>query len=265
MPASQQGLPTGAHESCAGKTDTSPSSPNARGSDQRQRKTRYDKTPRKRCGCTRRTGRKVGGASPPKRRSNQTTFLREPCVGPREGAGEASVAVRMGRAIEHRKRIDPGCRGFQIGRRQHRRHRFGEMSADPAVSENPCTFARLVHQRVDPSPSSKATGPTPTSTSTPAPSGPRIPSRFDIDRDPTMQMTTATNSFLSLRSRTRSQLCPNTGPIGPLTYRSSPPYAGSRRGPNATAWICGVCEPEFSAIGIPIRGRKDGGRTRRRR
>ena len=87
---------------------------------------------------------KVGGASPPKRRSNQATFLREPCVGPREGAGEASVAVRMGRAIEHRKRIDPGCRGFQIGRRQHCRHRFGEMSADPAVSENPCTFARLV-------------------------------------------------------------------------------------------------------------------------
>ena len=87
---------------------------------------------------------KVGGASPPKRRSNQATFLREPCVGPREGAGEASVAVRMGRAIEHRKRNDPGCRGFQIGRRQHRRHRFGEMSADPAVSENPCTFACLV-------------------------------------------------------------------------------------------------------------------------
>ena len=34
---------------------------------------------------------KVGGASPPERRSNRTTFLREPCVGSREGAGEASV------------------------------------------------------------------------------------------------------------------------------------------------------------------------------
>ena len=87
---------------------------------------------------------KVGGASPPGRRSNQTTFLREPCVGSREGAGEASVAVRMGRAIEHRKGDGPECRGFQIGRRQHRRHRFGEMSASSAVSENPCTFARLV-------------------------------------------------------------------------------------------------------------------------
>ena len=86
---------------------------------------------------------KVGGASPPERRSNRTTFLREPCVGSREGAGEALVAAWMGRAIEHRKSDGPGCRGFQIGRRQYRRHRFGEMSASPAVSENPCTFARL--------------------------------------------------------------------------------------------------------------------------
>ena len=87
---------------------------------------------------------KVGGASPLERRSNRTTFLREPCVGSREGAGEASVAAWMGRAIEHRKSDGPGCRGFQIGRRQYRRRRFGEMSASPAVSENPCTFARLL-------------------------------------------------------------------------------------------------------------------------
>ena len=87
---------------------------------------------------------KVGGASPPERRSNRTTFLREPCVGSREGAGEASVAAWMGRSIEHRKSDGPGCRGFQIGRRQYRRRRFGEMSASPAVSENPCTFARLL-------------------------------------------------------------------------------------------------------------------------
>ena len=87
---------------------------------------------------------KVGGASPPERRSNRTTFLREPCVGSREGAGEASVAAWMGRAIEHRKSDGPGCRGFQIGRRQYCRRRFGEMSASPAVSENPCTFARLL-------------------------------------------------------------------------------------------------------------------------
>ena len=71
-------------------------------------------------------------------------FLREPCAGSREGAGEASVAVRMGRAMEHRKGDGPGCRGFQIGRRQHREHRIGEMLASPAVSENPCTFAHLL-------------------------------------------------------------------------------------------------------------------------
>ena len=59
-------------------------------------------------------------------------------------AGEASVAAWMGKAIEHRKSDGPGCRGFQIGRRQYRRRRFGEMSASPAVSENPCTFARLL-------------------------------------------------------------------------------------------------------------------------
>ena len=87
---------------------------------------------------------KVGGSNPLERRSNRTTFLREPCVGSREGAGEASVAAWMGRAIEHRKSDGPGCRGFQIGRRQYRRRRFGEMSASPAVSENPCTFARLL-------------------------------------------------------------------------------------------------------------------------
>ena len=51
---------------------------------------------------------KVGGASPLERRSNRTTFLREPCVGSREGAGEASVAAWMGRAIEHRKSDGPG-------------------------------------------------------------------------------------------------------------------------------------------------------------
>ncbi len=87
---------------------------------------------------------KTGGESPLERRSNQTAFLREPCVGSREGAGEASVAARMGGANEHRKYDDPGCRGFPIGRRQHRRHRFGEMPASPAVSENPYTSVRLL-------------------------------------------------------------------------------------------------------------------------
>jgi len=58
---------------------------------------------------------KVGGGSPPIRRPDGATFLREPCAGPRERAGEASVAVRMGRAIEQRNHIRSGCHCFQFG------------------------------------------------------------------------------------------------------------------------------------------------------
>ena len=36
------------------------------------------------------------GGSPLKRRNNRSTLLREPCACTREGAGEASVAVRAG-------------------------------------------------------------------------------------------------------------------------------------------------------------------------
>ena len=42
---------------------------------------------------------KIGGESPLKRKDQPSTFLREPCVGTREGVGEASVAVRMGRLL----------------------------------------------------------------------------------------------------------------------------------------------------------------------
>ena len=42
---------------------------------------------------------KIGGESPLKRKDEPSTFLREPCVGAREGVGEASVAVRMGRLL----------------------------------------------------------------------------------------------------------------------------------------------------------------------
>ena len=58
---------------------------------------------------------KAGGGSPPERRPNRATFPREPCAGSREGAGEASVAVRTGRAMEHRNHIRSGCRGFHFG------------------------------------------------------------------------------------------------------------------------------------------------------
>ena len=39
---------------------------------------------------------KIGGESPLKRKDEPSTFLREPCVGTREGVGEASVAVPYG-------------------------------------------------------------------------------------------------------------------------------------------------------------------------
>ncbi len=62
----------------------------------------------------------------------------EPCVGAREGAGEALVGAHVGRAIEPRKNLGPGCRRFQIGGRQHRRQRYRELPAGPARSKNPC-------------------------------------------------------------------------------------------------------------------------------
>ena len=45
------------------------------------------------------------------RRHNQVTYFREPCIGDREGAGEALVAERMGWAIERRKVDRLECRG----------------------------------------------------------------------------------------------------------------------------------------------------------
>ena len=71
------------------------------------------------------------------------TCLREPCGGVREGVGEASVAVPVGGANEHRKDDGSECRVFQIGRRQHRTFRYGEGRSGSAVSVNPCTQVRL--------------------------------------------------------------------------------------------------------------------------
>jgi hypothetical protein len=62
----------------------------------------------------------------------------EPCVDVREGVGEASVGVHVGRAIEPRKNLGSGCRRFQIGGRQHRRQRYRELPTGPARSKNLC-------------------------------------------------------------------------------------------------------------------------------
>ena len=80
------------------------------------------------------------GESPSERRSNQSTFLREPCVGTREGAGEASAAVRAGRAMERRKIRHLECRGPYLGRRQHWSSRHGEDRPGSTASKNSGTY-----------------------------------------------------------------------------------------------------------------------------
>ena len=60
----------------------------------------------------------------------------EPCVGVREGAGEASVGVRAGWAIEPRNQRFVGADAVVVGGRQHRWPRYREWSADPARSKN---------------------------------------------------------------------------------------------------------------------------------
>ena len=62
---------------------------------------------------------------------------RKPCVGVREGVGEASVAARAGRAMEPRNHRVRGADVFLTSGRQHRQRRFREPLADPARSKNP--------------------------------------------------------------------------------------------------------------------------------
>jgi hypothetical protein len=61
---------------------------------------------------------------------------REPCVGAREGAGEASVAARAGRAIEPRNPRVRGADAVYGSGRQHCQRRYRESLAGPARSEN---------------------------------------------------------------------------------------------------------------------------------
>jgi hypothetical protein len=62
----------------------------------------------------------------------------ESCAVVREGGGEALTGVHVGRAIEPRKNLGPGCRRFQICGRQHWRQRYRELSSGPARSKNLC-------------------------------------------------------------------------------------------------------------------------------
>ncbi len=60
---------------------------------------------------------------------------REPCVGAREGAGEASVAVRAGQVIEPRNQRVRGADAVYESGRQHGQWRYRELLAGPARSE----------------------------------------------------------------------------------------------------------------------------------
>ena len=71
---------------------------------------------------------------------------REPCVGIREGAGEASVAARAGRAIEPRNHRIRGADAVYESGRQHRRQRYRELLAGPARSENQGMYGTFMRE-----------------------------------------------------------------------------------------------------------------------
>ena len=62
----------------------------------------------------------------------------EPCVGVREGTGEASGWARTGRAIEPRNHRVWGADVVYENGRQHRQQRHRELLVGPARSENLC-------------------------------------------------------------------------------------------------------------------------------
>jgi hypothetical protein len=71
---------------------------------------------------------------------------REPCVGAREGAGEASVAVRAGQAIEPRNHRVRGADVVYENGRQHRQQRYRELLVGPARSETLCMYGTSMRE-----------------------------------------------------------------------------------------------------------------------
>ena len=71
---------------------------------------------------------------------------REPCAGAREGAGEASVAARAGRAIEPRNHRVRGADAVYGSGRQHRQQRYRELLAGPARSENQGMYGTFMRE-----------------------------------------------------------------------------------------------------------------------
>src|SRR6478735_5317999 len=74
----------------------------------------------------------------------------EPCVGVREGTGEASGWARAGRAIEPRNHRVRGADAVYGSGRQYRQQRYRELLVGPARSENrevPCPPVRVITGR----------------------------------------------------------------------------------------------------------------------
>ena len=61
----------------------------------------------------------------------------EPCVGIREGAGEASAGEHIGQPWSRESLKQSGCRRGHIHGRQHGRARHRECSAQPGVVRDP--------------------------------------------------------------------------------------------------------------------------------
>jgi hypothetical protein len=70
----------------------------------------------------------------------------EPCVGVREGIGEASVGARAGRAIEPRNHRVRGADAVYGSGRQHRQQRYRELLAGPARSENQGMYGTFMRE-----------------------------------------------------------------------------------------------------------------------
>src|SRR5664279_2894543 len=78
----------------------------------------------------------------------------EPCVGVREGTGEASGWVRAGRAIEPRNHRVRGADAVYGSGRQHRQQRYRELRVGPARSDHrgvPATLSSIEEVLVGPS------------------------------------------------------------------------------------------------------------------
>jgi hypothetical protein len=70
---------------------------------------------------------------------------RKPCVGAREGAGEASEAVRAGQVLSRVITVRGADVVYKIGR-QHRQWRYREPLVGPARSETLCMYGTSMRE-----------------------------------------------------------------------------------------------------------------------